>query len=134
MLFNSPQLNAGSLEPCADDVLFPLSAIYRRAGISQPAWTIVEPGDIPMPYRKLLVHTDRMTLRLERYFDTSLAIRTLSSISTNHSYLRLVILIGKTTNQPAELGAIRIQLSAFTRSIRREIVTGTIPLGRLLQS
>ena len=49
-------------------MLFPLDFVYARSGVELPRVKAIEAGDIPLPYRSLLVHQIDMTLTLERHF------------------------------------------------------------------
>lgn len=114
-------------------VLFPLDAVYRRAGIDVPRVQLVEPHDIPFPYRTLLVHENDMTLTLERHFGGPLIVRPLSTGLSHHWYTRRVLLAQSYSGKPVEMGAIRIDLAAFRPRTRRTILANQVPLGRLLR-
>ena len=45
--------------------LYPLDAFYAASGLPAPTFTMIDGGDMPQPYRKLLVHDDGMTPTLE---------------------------------------------------------------------
>jgi chorismate-pyruvate lyase len=119
--------------PSRNGILFPLDSVYARAGVASPEAKTVEPDDIPMPYRSLLVHTHDMTLTLERHFGGRVMLRPLSTFLDGRSYFRRVLLAQEYTGRPVEMGAIRIQVDAFTEPIRRQILENEIPLGRLLR-
>jgi chorismate-pyruvate lyase len=114
-------------------ILFPLDSVYARAGVAPPGVKAVEPDDIPMPYRSLLVHTNDMTLTLERHFGGRVALRPLSTSLVGRWYFRRVLLAQESTGRPVEMGAIRIQMGAFSKRIQRQILANEIPLGRLLR-
>jgi chorismate-pyruvate lyase len=114
-------------------MLFPLDAVYARAGVAPPAVKAIEPDDIPMPYRSLLVHANDMTLTLERHFGGRVTLRPLSTFLDGRWYFRRVLLVQESTGRPVEMGAIRIQVDAFRERIRRQILENEIPLGRLLR-
>jgi chorismate-pyruvate lyase len=112
---------------------YPLDVVYAQAGVAPPATTPVEPSDIPLPYRALLVHERDMTLTLESHFGGRVVLRALSTFAKGHSYFRRVLLVQEYSGRPVEMGAIRIDLRAFTKSIREQILRNEIPLGRLLR-
>jgi chorismate-pyruvate lyase len=114
-------------------ILFPLDSVYARAGVRPPAVKAIEPDDIPMPYRSLLVHTKAMTLTLEQHFGERVLLRPLSTFLDRRWYFRRVLLVQESTGRPVEMGAIRIQVDAFSERIRRQILENEIPLGRLLR-
>ena len=119
-------------EPAAS-VLYPLDLVYERAGIEVPRVEVVQPEDIPLPYRSLLVHDIDMTLTLERHFGGRVALRPLSTFIEGGSYFRRVLLVHEYAGQPVEMGAIRMQLDAFSDEIRRQILENEAPLGRILR-
>ena len=114
-------------------LLYPLDMVYRRAGIDIPAFEVVAPDDIPLPYRALLVHDSDMTLTLERHFGGRVVLRPLSTFSLGGSYFRRVLLVQEYSGQPVEMGAIRMELDAFDAPLRRQILDNEIPLGSILR-
>ena len=85
-------LHSGSSSPRArpsqNGILFPLDAVYARAGVRPPAVKAIAPDDIPAPYRSLLVHTNDMTLTLERHFGGRVSLRPLSTFLDRRWYFR----------------------------------------------
>ena len=114
-------------------LLYPLDLVYLRAGVDMPKVTVVAPGQIPLPYRSLLVHDSDMTLTLERHFGGSVALRPLSTFSSGRSYFRRVLLVQEYSGHPVEMGAIRMRLDVFTPRLQAKILQNEIPLGRLLR-
>jgi hypothetical protein len=98
-------------------VPYPLDVVYAQAGIAPPAAARIAPRDIPLPYRSLLVHERDMTL----------------TFSKGRWYFRRVLLVQEYSGRPVEMGAIRIDLDAFTTRIRAQILRNQVPLGRLLR-
>ena len=119
--------------PRRGGLIYPLDLVYERAGIDVPHVEAVEPGDIPLPYRSLLVHESDMTLTLERHFGGRVMLRPLSTFTLRGSYFRRVLLVQEYAGQPVEMGAIRMELDAFGEKIRQQIVRNEIPLGRILR-
>jgi chorismate-pyruvate lyase len=114
-------------------VPYPLGVVYAQAGIAPPLARRVAPGRIPPPYRSLLVHENDMTLTLEAHFGGRVTLRALSTFRERRSYFRRVLLVQEYSARPVEMGAIRIDLSAFRPGIRAQILKGRVPLGRLLR-
>ncbi len=114
-------------------MLFPLDFVYARSGVELPRVKAIDPGDIPLPYRSLLVHEIDMTLTLERHFGGRVSLRPLSTFALGPWYFRRVLLAQEYTGRPVEMGAIRIKLTAFPDRIRRQILKNDVPLGRLLR-
>lgn len=113
--------------------LYPLDVSYRRTGIEPPKISLVEPKNIPPPYKSLLVHDIDMTLTLERHFGGQIVLRPLSTFTSRGSYFRRVLLTQEYSGQPVEMGAIRMKLDAFGMTVRRKILQNKIPLGRILR-
>ena len=113
--------------------LYPLDLVYRRAGVTIPKVSVVQPKDIPLPYRSLLVHDNDMTLTLERHFGGQVALRALSTFTSGASYFRRVLLVQEYSGQPVEMGAIRMKLEAFGTRLQSKILRNKIPLGRILR-
>ena len=116
-----------------DGILYPLDLVYVRAGVELPRVRTVEPDEIPLPYRSLLVHENDMTLTLERHFGGRVVLRSLSTFTMGQWYFRRVLLVQEFSGRPVEMGAIRMKLQAFTRRIREQILANLIPLGRILR-
>jgi chorismate-pyruvate lyase len=114
-------------------ILFPLDFVYARSGVTLPHVALVDPADIPLPYRSLLVHNNDMTLTLERHFGGRVSLRPLSTFTSGPWYFRRVLLAQEYTGRPVEMGAIRIKVGAFPDRIRRQILKNDVPLGRLLR-
>lgn len=114
-------------------LLYPLDQVYTRAGVDPPTVQILEPDDIPMPYRSLLVHASDMTVTLEQHFGDRVTLRPLSTFTSGRSYFRRVLLVSEYSGHPVEMGAIRMRLDAFPSRLRALILENQIPLGRLLR-
>ncbi len=112
---------------------YPLDLVYAQAGIEAPLVRDVEPGQIPPPYRALLVHERDMTLTLEEHFGGRVTLRALSTFRDGDSYFRRVLLVQEYSARPVEMGAIRIDLAALAPRIRAAILRNRVPLGRVLR-
>ena len=107
-------------------MLFPLDFVYARSGVELPQVKAIDPDDIPLPYRSLLVHRTDMTLTLERHFGGRVALRPLATFRLGPWYFRRVLLAQEYTGRPVEMGAIRIR-------IQKQILQNDVPLGRVLR-
>ena len=114
-------------------ILFPLDFVYARSGVELPQVSAIDPDDIPLPYRSLLVHRTDMTLTLERHFGGRVALRPLATFLHGPWYFRRVLLAQEYTGRPVEMGAIRIRIPGFPARIRKQILENDVPLGRLLR-
>jgi chorismate-pyruvate lyase len=117
----------------SNGILFPLDFVYARSGVELPTVTAIDPDDIPLPYRSLLVHRTDMTLTLERHFGGRVALRPLATFLHGPWYFRRVLLAQEYTGRPVEMGAIRIRVPAFPARIQKQILKNDVPLGRLLR-
>jgi hypothetical protein len=114
-------------------ILYPLDLVYEWSGVVKPIAKAVSPYDIPLPYRSLLVHESDMTMTLEQHFGNRIALRVLSTFFKNGWYYRRVLLVQEYSGRPVQMGAIRMNLSVFSRRVRSQILGNDIPLGRLLR-
>jgi hypothetical protein len=112
---------------------YPLDVVYAQAGIEAPQTRAIAPSRIPPPYRSLLVHERDMTLTLESHFGGRVRLRALSTFRKGSSYYRRVLLVQEYSARPVEMGAVRIDLTAFKPGIRALILGNRVPLGRLLR-
>ena len=113
-------------------ILYPLDALYARAGIASPVVKQTPAERIPPPYHSLLVHENEMTFTLERHFGGRVAVRVLTSFSKGQSYFRRVLLAMESTGRPVSMGAVRLKLDAFSPRVRARILSEKAPLGRIL--
>src|SRR5262245_50947553 len=90
--------------PSMNGILYPLDVVYRRAGILPPGARSIRAEDVPMPYRRLLVHQDDMTMTLERFVGGRVLLRTLSTFARKPWYYRRVLLSDAESGRPVEMG------------------------------
>lgn len=117
----------------AADVAFPLGEFYARHGHVLPPLQQIDGGDVPEPYRGLLVHESDMTSTLEEFHGGAVRIEVLGKNRRHDEYTREVILRTEATGQPIEFGAIKIFLDRFPEEARRQILAEHWPLGRILK-
>lgn len=114
-------------------LLQPLLDFYISSGVPTPEVTAVDGGDLPEPYRTLLVHENDMTSTLEGYFRAPLRLRILEKISDASTMTRQVVLqTDDDRDLAAEFGAIRISLLPFGEAARADILECRRPLGAIL--
>ncbi len=95
---------------------------------------VLDPAQLPEPYRRLLVHENDMTGTLERYQGQAMVLRVAEKIVTPREVMRQVELVGEQDQTVAEFGAIRIHLDCFDEEPRRLVLEGRRPLGGILTS
>jgi hypothetical protein len=112
-----------------------LGAFYADRPEAPPTKAeLIDPGQIPEPYRRLLVHKSDMTSTLEKHHGEPLDLLVLDRTVRDGFLFRHIVLFGRESEQPAEYGAIRIALAALGEEARREVIECRIPMGRILAS
>ncbi|WNG49294.1 hypothetical protein F0U60_38115 [Archangium minus] len=109
----------------------PFARCYE--GLPAPRLTVMDPEELPSPYRELLVHDGTMTLMLEGFLGMRLELRVLAQDRRGSSLWRQVLLTESVGGRPVELGAIQIDLTCFDERTRVLLMEGRVPLGRLLE-
>jgi chorismate-pyruvate lyase len=87
---------------------------------------------LPLPYRQLLAHDHHMTVTLEAFYNTAVAVRVLSVDRQGSVYSRSSLLTRRTDEGPVQFGIVRLHLHLLEPHIRGRIEEGQIPLGRVL--
>jgi chorismate-pyruvate lyase len=118
---------ASSFGPSAKDLcaLFP-SAEELFAG------AIVQPNDVPEPYRELLVHSHHMTVTVENHHGSLVDVRILERRQDQDAYSRKILLVLQSTGRVVQFGIARVRLRYCSPDVRAAIVAGEKPLGRIL--
>ena len=111
----------------------PLAEAYSRKGHEPPPIEIVDPAEIPQPYRGILVHNHDMTPTLEAFHSDSIRLRVLSHYIDSGQLFREVVLISNRGERPVEFGVIRIYLDRFPLLAQQLIQEGHLPLGSILK-
>lgn len=113
-------------------LLSPLDIFYIRAGIPLPPAASIKGGNVPEPYRQLLVHNNDMTPTLEAYYGETVHLRVLARQQENDALMRMVTLVLNGSKRPVEFGAICICLRLFSPAAREQVLESRIPLGTIL--
>jgi hypothetical protein len=110
-----------------------LERFYAKAGLPPLRLERCAGDTVPLPYRRLLVHSSDMTPTLRTFYGGPLEVRVLSRDLETATYLREVVLelIGEA--RPVEYGVIRIRLDHFPPRARRLILEERLPLGAILE-
>ncbi len=103
-----------------------------RAGLLGDWFTWCEPGEMPEPFRGLLVHDADMTSTLERHHGEQMILEVLADGQEDGYYFREVILRGAERGGAAEFGLIEIEVSRFPADLRDMILSGRKPLGGIM--
>lgn len=86
----------------------------------------------PEPYKTLLVHDHHMTVAMEQFHQTTVDVRVLAAREMDDVYARKIVLLKHGTDIPVQFGIVRFHFKYVTDDVRREILGGQIPLGRVL--
>src|SRR5467141_742102 len=113
------------------NLLYPLNEFYEQSGLPLPAAVQVAAGDVPEPYRTLLVHEREMTPTLESAYNCSVVLRVRKYALRHNVLSREVVLIGGAATAVA-FCAIKIYLEHFPSEAKRLVLERTRPLGTIL--
>jgi chorismate-pyruvate lyase len=123
--------------PSADADLFTPSAArlatlfysdLRELGRFEP----VSVEQLPPDYRSLLAHQDHMTVALESFHDSLVAVNVLDEWRDEASYARSSVLSRQSDGSIVQFGIMRIWHGDLPPAAQQEITGKRIPLGRIL--
>lgn len=86
----------------------------------------------PEPYREMLAHDHHMTVTMESYHKSPVDVVVMEESSDGDLYLRKILLVKQGTDFPVQFGLVRFNFQYVTDAVREEILSGSIPLGRVL--
>ena len=92
----------------------------------------VAPGDVPPPFRALLVHNDHMTAVLEAHYGRPVALHLLGRREQPHDYSRKITLTPEGRSSVVEYGVVHLNLRHMPPGVAEEIRAGRHPLGDIL--
>lgn len=113
-------------------LLFPLDAVFVRAGIDIPHAVAIEAAALPAPSRTLLAHENNMTATLAAAHGVGIALRVLAKVTRGGWYLRHVLLARRDNGHPVAMGAIRFRLPALSPAVQQRLFQTEEPFGRVL--
>ncbi len=87
---------------------------------------------LPEPYRAMLAHDAHMTVTMEKYHQSTVDVRIIDRRQDGDVYSRKILLLKNGTDEIVQFGIVRFDLQYVIEPVRREIVTGETPLGRVL--
>jgi hypothetical protein len=93
---------------------------------------LVPPGRVPPPYRQLLVNEHHMTLTVEAHHGDQVDVKVLEYRVAGDSYARKILLTLHRTGRVVMFGLMRVNFQYCSDDVRREILAGQTPLGRVL--
>ena len=86
----------------------------------------------PEPYHRMLVHEHHMTITMESFHDCSVDVEVVDSKFDGDLYCRKILLRKHGTETNVQFGIVRFNFAFVTDSVREEIESESIPLGRVL--
>jgi chorismate-pyruvate lyase len=86
----------------------------------------------PEPYHRLLVHEHHMTVTMESYHDCQVEVEVIESRYEDDLYCRKILLRNDVTQEVVQFGIVQFNFGFVTDSVRQEIESQQIPLGRVL--
>lgn len=86
----------------------------------------------PQPYHRMLVHEHHMTITMESYHDCSVEVQVVESKFVGDLYCRKILLNKQGLDQNVQFGIVRFNFEYVTDSVREQIESESIPLGRVL--
>jgi len=131
---SKPQNSALSTENSAlsTQYLFPLVTIDSVLWPADSTAAMIPAWQIPDPYRKLLAHTDHMTVVVEEFYKSPVDVGVLESGREGDHYHRRIVLTLQGTDRIVQYGLVRIDLGCLPEPVRDAIVAEKTPLGRVL--
>lgn len=88
---------------------------------------------MPVPYREMLAHEHHMTVTMERYHGGPVDVTVLDRRATPDGiYCRKILLTKRGPGEVVQFGIVRFDFQYVTDAVRREILAGDTPLGRVL--
>jgi chorismate-pyruvate lyase len=88
--------------------------------------------DLARDYRMLLAHDSHMTVTVERFHNGPVDVVVLDTLVNPRHYARKILLARQSDKAVVQFGIMRLDFSAVSPEIRREVESQQTPLGRIL--
>ena len=111
-----------------------LEHFYKRLHRPVPLLKPLHGDEMPLPYRKLLVHSADMTPTLESFYGEPIEVHVLGREREQNAYLREVTLQTADDQRPVEYGVIHIHLDHLPETAVSRVLEEQRPLGNILHS
>jgi chorismate-pyruvate lyase len=92
----------------------------------------VDSHDLERDYRMLLAHDSHMTVTVERFHNGPVDVRVLATKVAGDQYARKILLARESDGVVVQFGIMRVDFSAVSPDVRREVESQRTPLGRIL--
>jgi chorismate-pyruvate lyase len=109
-----------------------LFALFPPAEDMPPSYEQVPGSAMPQPYRDLLVHDQHMTVTVEEFHGGPVDVRILDRRHDGATYARKILLVLQSSGRVVQFGIVHMDLNQCSNPVRRAIVAGDTPLGRVL--
>jgi chorismate-pyruvate lyase len=124
---DSPKSENGGAERTLDDLLSLFATNYDLT------WHELVPESlVPEPYHRLLCHPHHMTVALEAFLQTTVAVTVWNRRQTGSEYARKIVLTPVGESRVVLFGIVTIDLTLVPPEVARNIVAEQTPLGRVL--
>ncbi len=80
----------------------------------------------------MLAHNAHMTVTMEDYHQSPVDVRIIDRREDGDLYCRKILLLKSGTDEVVQFGIVRFHLQYVIEPVRREIIEGKTPLGRVL--
>jgi chorismate-pyruvate lyase len=88
--------------------------------------------ELARDYRMLLAHDSHMTVTVERFHNGPVDVRVLATRLDGDHYARKILLARQHDGVVVQFGIMRLDFSAVSAAVRREVESQQTPLGRIL--
>jgi len=109
-----------------------LIAIYYSEPSELGRFQVCDPNQVPDTYKKLLSHTNHMTVTVEEFHGDSVDVEVLRSNADQEHYCREILLRTHRTSLVVQYGIVRLSMRFLPEAPRCEILQQQKPLGRVL--
>ncbi|MBW3598572.1 MAG: hypothetical protein KY475_15035 [Planctomycetes bacterium] len=92
----------------------------------------VPASELPQPYARLLDHDKHMTVTVEAFHGSPVDVQVLETHVTSTHYARRILLTRQSDRKVVQFGIVRLNLACLDDEVRREIISQSKPLGRIL--
>ncbi len=93
---------------------------------------LVPADEVPQPYHRLLVHEHHMTVTVEAHHNDLVDVIVLAEHAGADTYARKILLALQQSRRVVQFGLMRVHLRYCSEEVKREILAGQTPLGRIL--
>lgn len=116
----------------SDSILETLIRLFFRRPSDLGHFRKQLPQHCPEVYRKLLAHTAHMTVTVEQHHSDRVDVEVLNQSWTGDYYQRKILLRRQGDGRVVQFGIVRMSLKSLPLAIHSQVISGQIPLGRLL--